>query len=146
FGMARIALTARTSSQLIVDAPRFVALGAEHVQPTGGKRPLFEPRDLSANLSGGVLARLRLEAPNLLADAHVGISAELDVGAAAGHVGGNRDGTRDAGLGHDIGLLLMIAGVEDREHFRLGGAVVAAVEGGKRVGIGEVVLVPSLLA
>ena len=34
----------------------------------------------------------------LLADAHVGIAAELDVGAAAGHVGGDRDGARHAGL------------------------------------------------
>jgi hypothetical protein len=31
FGVARVALTAGTAAQLIVDAPAFVTLGAEHV-------------------------------------------------------------------------------------------------------------------
>ena len=45
-------------------------------------------------------------------DAHVGIAAELDVGAAAGHVGGDGDGARHAGLRDDRRLLLVVAGVQ----------------------------------
>ena len=51
----------------------------------------------------------------LLRDAHVGVAAELDVGAAAGHVGGDGDGARHAGLGDDVGLLLVVAGVQHLE-------------------------------
>ena len=47
-----------------------------------------------------------------MADAHVGIAAQLDVGAAARHVGGDGDRARHAGLGHDEGFLLVIAGVQ----------------------------------
>ena len=43
---------------------------------------------------------------------HVEIAAELDVGAAAGHVGGDRHGARAAGLRDDVGLLLVIARVQ----------------------------------
>ena len=42
----------------------------------------------------------------------VGIAAELDVGAAAGHVGGDGDGAGHAGLGNDVRLLLVVAGVQ----------------------------------
>ena len=44
--------------------------------------------------------------------AHVGVAAELDVGAAAGHVGGDGDGAADARLGDDGGLALVIARVQ----------------------------------
>ena len=37
-GAARVALTAGAAAQLVVDAPAFVALGAEHIQPAGGER------------------------------------------------------------------------------------------------------------
>ena len=87
-----------------------------------------------------------LDVGQFLPDAHVGIAAELNVGAAAGHVGGDGDGAGHAGLGDDIGLLLVIAGVEDGEHLGLGGALVAGIERGEGVGIGEVVLLPALLA
>ena len=81
-----------------------------------------------------------------LADAHVGVAAELDVGAAAGHVGGDGDGAGHAGLRDDEGFLLVVAGVEDGEDLGLGGAVVAGIERGKGVGIGEVVRFPAGLA
>ena len=45
-------------------------------------------------------------------DAHVDIAAELNVGAAAGHVGGDGHGARHAGLGDDGGFLLVIARVQ----------------------------------
>ena len=44
--------------------------------------------------------------------AHLEIAAELDVGAAAGHVGGDGHRARHAGLGDDVGLLLVVAGVQ----------------------------------
>ena len=68
-----------------------------------------------------------------LPDAHVGIAAELNVGAAAGHVGGDGDGARHAGLRDDVGFLLVIARVEDGEHLGLGGALVAGIERGEGV-------------
>ena len=49
----------------------------------------------------------------LLADAHVEVAAELDVGAAAGHVGGDGHRAGHAGLGDDERLLLVVAGVQD---------------------------------
>jgi len=44
------------------------------------------------------------------------VAAELDVDAAAGHVGGDRDGAQSAGLGDDLALALGVLGlgVEDR--------------------------------
>ena len=39
--------------------------------------------------------------------------AQLDVGAAAGHVGGDGDAARLARLGHDVGLGRQVMGVED---------------------------------
>ena len=35
-GLARVALAAGAAAQLVVDAPGFVALGAEHVEPADG--------------------------------------------------------------------------------------------------------------
>ena len=42
----------------------------------------------------------------------LGIAAQDDVGAAAGHVGGDGDGVFAAGLGDDFGLALVMLGVE----------------------------------
>ncbi len=42
----------------------------------------------------------------------LGIAAEDDVGAAAGHVRGDRHGALAAGLGDDLGLALVMLGVE----------------------------------
>ena len=62
------------------------------------------------------------------------------------HVGGDGDGARHAGLRHDEGLLLVIAGVEDGEDLGLAGAIVAGIKRGKSVGVGEVVRLPAGLA
>ena len=42
----------------------------------------------------------------------LGVAAQHDVRAAAGHVGGDGDGPQLARLGHDLGLQLMVLGVE----------------------------------
>ena len=144
-----VALASGTAAQLVVDAPALVPLGAEHEQAAGAERFLLEASDLRAYLRRprALVAFLPiLDVGQFLANAHVGIAAELNVGAAAGHVGGDRDGPGNAGLGDDIGFLLVIAGVEDGEHLGLGSALVAGIERRKGVGIGEVVLLPALLA
>src|SRR5204862_4061291 len=41
------------------------------------------------------------------------VAAEQDVGAAARHVGRDRDGPLTAGLGDDLGLALVVLGVQD---------------------------------
>ncbi len=47
------------------------------------------------------------------ADTHLDVAAQLDVGAAARHVGGDRHRAGPAGLGDDRGFLLVIAGIQD---------------------------------
>ena len=64
-------------------------------------------------------------------DAHFKVAAELDVGAAAGHVGGDGDGARHAGLRDDIGFLLVVAGVQDLE---IGEAGLLAASFGQKFG------------
>ena len=45
--------------------------------------------------------------------AHFDVTAELDVGSATGHVGGNGDSAGFSGLRDNVGLLFVMAGVED---------------------------------
>ena len=54
----------------------------------------------------------------------LGIAAQDDVGAAAGHVGGDGHGAFAAGLGDDLGLALVILGVQ---HFVLDAAAIEHV-------------------
>ena len=61
---------------------------------------------------GGDGAGLRLP-DEVLAGHELGVAAEQDVGAAAGHVGGDGDHAEAAGLGDDLGFLLVELGVED---------------------------------
>ena len=74
-----VALPPGAPAQLIVNAAAFVPLSANHAQAAGLNHPLF--------VGGNVCRRKR--AP--LGVAHVGIAAQLDVGAAPRHVGGNRN-------------------------------------------------------
>src|SRR5436190_11166904 len=77
--LAGVALAARAAAQLVVDPPRLVPLGAEHV----------EAAELADTL------------------------AQLDVDAAAGHVGRDRDRVRLAGIDDDLALTLVLLRVED---------------------------------
>jgi hypothetical protein len=45
-------------------------------------------------------------------DLHLDVAAQLDVGAAPGHVGGDGDGAGLAGFRHDLRLARVLAGVE----------------------------------
>ena len=112
-GGAGIALAAGAAAQLIVDAAALMPLGADDVEAAALQRDLLVRRDLGPDRGGPALALGRvLDAGRLLADAHVDVAAELDVGAAAGHVGGDGHAARRAGLGDDVGLLLVIARVQ----------------------------------
>ena len=115
---AGIALAAGAAAQLVVDAPALVALGADDEQAAG-----VHTRWRSASTSARIACCLRAVAVflrQLLSDAHVGIAAELDVGAAAGHVGGDGHRAHPPGLGDDVRLLLVVAGVEDLVRHALG--------------------------
>ena len=114
---ARIALAARAAAELVVDAPALVALRADDAEAAGGESACAFSRATSSRIACSRRCALRPSATSdkLLTHAHVDIAAELDVGAATGHVGGDGDGARHAGLRDDIGLLLVVARVQDRE-------------------------------
>src|SRR4029079_14573018 len=122
---AGIALPARTAAQLVVDAARLVALGAEDVQ-AAGLQPLFL-LGVTLGLEAGVgllvgdLLLGRQLVPwlagvlgvDLGAGHELGVAAQDDVGPAAGHVGRDGDRALAAGLRDDERLLLVLLGVQD---------------------------------
>ena len=114
---AGVALAAAAAAQLVVDAPRLVALGADDVEAAGGEDLLLVLRRLRAVSSARQLLRTACLALGIslraAARRGLGIAAEHDVGAAAGHVGRDRDGARRARLGDDLGLALVELGVQD---------------------------------
>ena len=115
FRATGIALAARAAAQLVVDAPRLVALGADDVEAAGlddglalvaSTRRLFGlehdvaefldiflDRAMRRSFSASSAISFVSCAMRISSDA-----AELDVGAAAGHVGRDRDRARHAGL------------------------------------------------
>ena len=119
FRASRIALAPGAAAQLIVDAAALVAFGADDIEAAGGDRLCPEPFDLGADFG---FLRLALGALRqigaFLRDPHFDIAAELNVGAAAGHIGRDGDGAGHARFGDDIGFLFVEARVQDREKFR----------------------------
>ncbi len=122
---AGIALAAGAAAQLVVDAARLVALGAEDVQAAGGQDLLLlgvalglEPREglvvggllLGRQLVPGLAGVLGID---LGARHELGVAAEDDVGPAAGHVGRDGDRALAPRLRDDEGLLLVLLGVQD---------------------------------
>jgi hypothetical protein len=90
-----------------------VALGAEHIETPGLKHLLLLGRDFLADLFDRfVLLGPLLHLAELVLDAEVDVAAELDVGAAAGHVGRDRHRPEAAGLRDDMRFLLVEAGVQ----------------------------------
>ena len=109
--LPRVALAAGAAAQLVVDPPALVPLGAQHVEATGLGDLLVLGLDLLLGRPHGVvpgglvllrrLGRRQPPGPQRLVGDEVGVAAELDVGAAAGHVGGHGDRAQPAGLGDD---------------------------------------------
>ena len=110
-----IALPAGAAAQLVVDAPALVAFRADHEQPARLLHLLMRRGDLLADLrlARGVQSRI-VDPVQFLLQPHLEVAAEFDVGAAAGHVGGDGHRARRAGLRHDLGLLLVEARVQHR--------------------------------
>src|SRR5690606_26963881 len=109
---ARVALAAGAAAQLVVDAARLVAFGADDVQAAGflDRVVALLPLGLQARARGLVdrFAALGLQVRQF----GLQRAAEHDVGTAAGHVGGDGHRARAAGLGDDGGLALVLLGVE----------------------------------
>src|SRR4051794_4587646 len=122
--LARGALAPGTAAKLVVDPPRLVALGAEDEQAAGLHDRVALLLDLLLDARVEVVplavvlvgAGLEAELHERLVGLVLGIAAELDVHAAAGHVGRDRDRARLAGLGDDVALTLGVLrlGVQDR--------------------------------
>jgi hypothetical protein len=104
---ARVALTAGTAAQLVVDAPRLVALGADDVQAAGLDHFVVALLPfLARTAASGLVSRIDLMQLGFE------VAAEHDVRAAAGHVG--RDGHRAgaARLRDDVRFALVLLGVQ----------------------------------
>src|SRR3954471_20922996 len=117
--LAGVALAAGAAAKLVVDAARLVALGAEDEQAAGlhhalavgfdlGLDALVELIPLTVVLVG---AGLEAELDERLVGLVLGVAAELDVDAAAGHVRGDRDRAGLAGLRDDVALALGVLGL-----------------------------------
>ncbi len=90
-----------------------MTLGAEHEQAAGIQHLLLFGGHFSLDAIGlQFLLRPVLHLAELVVETELDIAAELDVGAAARHVGGDGHRAGHAGLGDDLGLLLVIAGVQ----------------------------------
>ena len=121
-GFAGIALPARATTQLVVDAAGLVALGAQHVEPTGGDDLFGLGLRLGLDLAdrrfpGGLVLlrggdRVQALIPQPLVGQELDVAAEHDVGTAAGHVGRHGDGAAAAGLGDDVRLGFVVLRVQ----------------------------------
>ena len=104
-GGAGVALPPGASAELVVDPPALMALGRQHIEAAGLDHHLLVLLHLLLNGGCAVLA--------LGADQHFHISAELDVGAAPRHVGGDGHGTRLARLRDNGRFLFVVARIQD---------------------------------
>ncbi len=119
-GRSGIALAPGPAAELVVDAAGFMTLGAENVESAQTDDAVVFLADGFSGLGPGVFELFGLRLGRVDAGAAkgfpgdgLGISAEENIDAAAGHVGRDRHRSRPAGLGDDPGLLLVILGVED---------------------------------
>src|SRR5918999_1644675 len=123
-GLARVALAAGAAAQLVVDPARLVALGAEDEEAAGLHDLLAVLDDAGLHLREELVpglvpflgARLQAALGELELREVLLVPAQLDVHAAASHVGGDRDRERLPGLGDDLALALGVLGlrVQDR--------------------------------
>src|ERR1700735_4898214 len=67
---------------------------------------------LNRRINSSPRDRIQTAGPQPQVGEKVDVAAQHDVGTAAGHVGGDRDGAAAAGLGDDAGFLLVVLRVE----------------------------------
>ena len=128
-----VALTARTTTQLIVNTTRLVALGTDNRQTTCGNNlvvlacaRLFRFFERSSALLFvrvfgvgctlfGELSRIRIEPVGNQHIVHqdIGVAAQQDVGTAACHVRGDGHGAQTACLRDNLRFTLVILRVQD---------------------------------
>ena len=110
---ARIALAAGTAAQLVVDAARLVALGADDVQAAGRDHLVVARLPVGADARGGDFVEPRFACGRGgRLELGFDVAAEFDVGTAAGHVGGDGDVAGHAGVLDDVRLALVLLGVQ----------------------------------
>ena len=104
---AGIALTPGATTQLVVDAPRFMAFGSDDVQ-TAGRQHFLVPR------TPVVVDLLEFAFVGRADGVDLGLrtAAEHDVGATPRHVGGDRYRAPPAGFGDDMRLALVLLRVQ----------------------------------
>ena len=118
---AGVALASGAPAKLVVDAARFVALGADDVQAAGADDFLVLGFDDALGLVQLPLPTARRVASSgsisssfqKLARHKFRVAAEQDVRAAPGHVGGDGDRAFASGLRDDLGFALVIFRVQD---------------------------------
>jgi hypothetical protein len=112
---ARVALPAGTAAQLVVDPTRLMALGADDHQAARSQHLVVQLLPLGTHARrallrhGRIERRIALHRLDLLLDA----AAQHDVGTAAGHVRRDGDHPGTPRLRDDVGLALVLLGVED---------------------------------
>ena len=118
---AGVALATAAAAELKIDAAGLVPFGAHDLQAAhvADDRALFlhfvVGRDFGDERVPLLLRHVeprRVGVLELRPGERVGVAAENDVGAAARHVGGDRDGAESPRLRDDLGLTLVLLGVE----------------------------------
>jgi len=110
----RIALATGTAAQLVVDAARLMPLRTDDVQAARRHHLVVQLLPLGTDFGharidlGGAQRLVVANLGDLLLDA----AAEDDVGTPAGHVGGDRDDARTAGVTDDFCFARVLLGVE----------------------------------
>ena len=107
--VARVPLAPCPAAQLVVDAPAFVALGADDMQAAGVQHLLVVLIPLGAN-GFQLLLRGRIQFGGL----RLPVAAKDDVRAPPRHVGGDGHRAGAPGLGDDFRLPLVLLGVQHR--------------------------------
>ena len=98
--LARVALAARTAPELVVDAAALVALAAQHVEPAElahlvalgrGSAPRATAWRRFSSACPSSLLEVDALGRQLVLGQQLGVAAQDDVDASAGHVGGHGD-------------------------------------------------------
>ena len=82
-----------------------MTLSADYIKPTRAKSLFFKRRNLSRNAGHFDVIASAGSQP------HFQITAQLNIGAAPCHIGGNRHRTRHPGIGNNFSLFLMETGI-----------------------------------